>query len=98
MPRKPPIADEATADDDEPAEVEPPAEAGEQSDKEPAEVTAEKPEDEAGAPDTESAPETADDGVNGSESSNGGLRNRRQSGKMSLRRRKRSRGGVAVDD
>lgn len=92
------IADEPTADDAEPAEVEPPAEAGQQSDEEPAEVIAEKPDDEAGTPDTESEPKTAEDGVNGSESSNGGLRNRRQSGKMSLRRRKRSRGGVAVDD
>lgn len=95
-------ADEAIVDDDEPTdeptEVEPPAEADEQSDKEPAEVTAEKPDDDAGATDTETEPKTADDGVNGSESSNGGLRNRRQSGKMSLRRRKRSRGGVAVDD
>ena len=36
--------------------------------------------------------------VNGAESTNGGLRNRRAPGKISLRKRRRSRGGVAVDD
>lgn len=89
--------DEDTTDDGpEPAEVEPPAEAGEQSDEKPAEITAENPDDDADVV-AESEP-TTDETVNGTESSNGGLRNRRQSGKMSLRRRKRSRGGVAVDD
>jgi hypothetical protein len=87
----------ATDDGTEPAELEPPAEADEQSEEQPAEVTAEKPDDEDAAG-TESERKTDDDAVNGAESSNGGLRNRRQSGKMSLRRRKRSRGGVAVDD
>jgi hypothetical protein len=94
--------DEAT---DEPAETDAPTEAIE----EPAEVTAEESEDvaEATATDTATEPEAADaeadtaddtDDVAGSEPTNGGLRNRRQSGKISLRKRKRSRGGVAVDD
>jgi hypothetical protein len=73
----------AKPDDDEPAKPDAPAEA----DEEPAEVAAEEPQE---ADDTD----TTDD----AESTDGGLRNRRQSGKMSLRRRKRSRGGVAVDD
>ncbi len=41
---------------------------------------------------------TGDSGAVDSESTNGGLRNRRAGGKISLRRRKRSRGGVAIDD
>lgn len=97
--------DGATDDDtddaaDEPAEADAPTEAGD----EPAEVTAEESEDDAEAADTATEPEADDaeaddtDDVNGSESTNGGLRNRRQSGKISLRKRKRSRGGVAVDD
>jgi hypothetical protein len=91
--------DETTTDDGaEPAEVEAPAEADEQSGEQPAEVTAEKPDDEADAADTESEPKTDADTVDAAKASNGGQRNRRQSGKMSLRRRKRSRGGVAVDD
>ena len=89
-----PADDEAaTADGDEPTEAEKPAEATESAD-EPAEVTAE---DDTSAAGTEAE---ADDAVTdeGADSTDGGLRNRRQSGKISLRKRKRSRGGVAVED
>ncbi|OBA96506.1 hypothetical protein A5662_17695 [Mycobacteriaceae bacterium 1482268.1] len=57
----------------------------------PAEVTAETPEksDES---------ETSEESENGADSADGGLRNRRSSGKLGLRKRRRSRGGVAVDD
>jgi hypothetical protein len=97
-----------TADDDattgEPTESEQSA---------PAEVTAETSEDDAKAeevppeaesePAAESGPESeskaeASDEDNGAESTNGGLRNRRSPGKIGLRKRKRSRGGVALDD
>jgi hypothetical protein len=90
-------ADEATtADDDEPSGAEAPAESEEQPSEEPAEVTAETSEDD-GADAVET--ETDDsDAFNGSDSTNGGLRNRRAGGKISLRKRRRSRGGVAVDD
>jgi hypothetical protein len=82
---------EAPPEAEAPAESEAPAEAETPADEKPAEVTAEKPE--------EAPPETGTpDEVNGDESTDGGLRNRRTSGKISLRRRKRSRGGVAVDD
>jgi hypothetical protein len=84
----PPETEEATADDSEPAE--------EQADEPPAEVTAEKEDDAAGTETPAKAEET--DAVTGDEWANGGLRNRRTSGKISLRKRKRSRGGVAVDD
>ncbi len=96
-----PDEDQATAaDDDEPSDAEAPAESEEQPSEEPAEVTAEvtaeKPEDD-GADAGESKTDDTD-AVNGSESTNGGLRNRRAGGKISLRKRRRSRGGVAVDD
>jgi hypothetical protein len=78
--------EETTSDEsDEASEADEPAESDEQHEKEPAEVTAEKTED------------NASDVVDGAET-NGGLRNRRTSGKITLRRRKRSRGGVAVED
>ena len=74
--------------------AEAPAESEEQPSQEPAEVTAETSKD-----DDADAVETDDsDAVNGSENTNGGLRNRRAGGKISLRKRRRSRGGVAVDD
>jgi hypothetical protein len=96
-----------TADDDattgEPTESEQSAE--------PAEVTAETSEDDAKAeeapPEAESEPAAeseaaseakASDEDNGAESTNGGLRNRRSPGKIGLRKRRRSRGGVALDD
>ncbi len=86
--------DEATSDvSDEPAETEEPAESEEQ----PAEVTAEETEVDTPAEETTPEEDTSDE-VNGAEKTNGGLRNRRAPGKISLRRRKRSRGGVAVDD
>jgi hypothetical protein len=94
--------DEATATEEtsDEAEDEP---ASEESEEEPAEVTAgvEEPEstveevipaDEA--PDDH--PETPEDEAE--EPANGKLRNRRPSGKTSPRRRRRLRGGVAVDD
>jgi hypothetical protein len=77
------------------------------ADDKPAEVTAEEPESAAEAltskaaeeapaedkGDDESADEPAE-----AESTNGKLRNRRPSGKETPRRRRRSRGGVAVED
>jgi hypothetical protein len=87
--------DEAEADDGEPSEAEAPAESEEPA-EEPAEVKAETPEDDTDA--SESKPEAAtSDEVNGAESANGGLRNRRTPGRISLRKRRRSRGGVALD-
>ena len=91
------VDDDVTSEDgDEPPEVEEPAESSEQPEGEPAEVTAEKADDEAAAP-SESEPDASAD-LNGAEDTSGGLRNRRSSGKISLRKRKRSRGGVALDD
>lgn len=94
---------EAETTEAETAEPEAPAEPEEeQTDKEPAEVNAEKsdaPAEKSEDAAEDSGPEAdAADQVDGSEATNGGLRNRRTSGKMTLRRRKRSRGGVAVDD
>ena len=66
------------------------------SEDQPAEVTAEKSEDDG--PTTGEAEADASDQVIGSEATNGGPRNRRTSGKIPLRKRRRSRGGVAVDD
>ncbi len=97
-----PVAAEESDAADEPATVEETAEADVPTEtvEEPAEVTAEDSDDAAEPTDTAAEPEVAepDEDVNGSESTSGGLRNRRQSGKISLRKRKRSRGGVAVDD
>jgi hypothetical protein len=92
------VTDEATTSDesDEASEAEEPAEADEQREEEPAEVTAEETADDASAEGVNSE-EDASDVVDGAET-NGGLRNRRTSGKITLRRRKRSRGGVAVED
>jgi hypothetical protein len=95
-----PTEDDATTEDDavdddattadEPAEPE--------QSEEPAEVTAETSEDEATAEPAETEAEVSVD-ANGAESANGtGLRNRRSPGKISLRKRRRSRGGVALDD
>lgn len=80
-------AEDEEAEGDEPTET--PTEAVEQPDEEPAEVTAETPDE----PDNDGSDEASED-----ESAEGGLRNRRTSSKITLRRRKRSRGGVAVDD
>ena len=86
------VADATTAD-----EAEEPAEADEQPAE--AEVSAEEADEEDVAAAPEAAPDTEEtDEVSADESTNGGLRNRRASGKISLRKRKRSRGGVAVDD
>jgi hypothetical protein len=101
---------ESTAADDDATTGEPPE--SEQS-AEPAEVTAETSEDDAKAeevppeaesepaaesgPESESEAEASDEG-NGAESTNGGRRNRRSPGKIGLRKRRRSRGGVALDD
>jgi hypothetical protein len=88
--------DETTSDDgDAPSE----AEESTKSEGEPAEVTAEA----AGEPGDDTSEETeseesASDEVNGAESTNGRLRNRRSPAKISLRKRRRSRGGVAVED
>ena len=98
------IAEESAVDDvvtsedgDEPAEAEEPAETSEQPEGEPAEVTAGKADDDEAAEPSESEKDASAD-LNGAEDTSGGLRNRRSSGKISLRKRKRSRGGVALDD
>lgn len=89
--------DEATADDgDAPSDGEEPVETEDLPDEQPVEVTAEKAEDDDAATRVDDVEDS--DQINGSESTNGGLRNRRTSGKISLRKRRRSRGGVAVDD
>jgi hypothetical protein len=91
--------DEATVGGDETPETEAPTESEEQQSDEPAEVTAEPAGDDHTETETESDTETDDTGAaNGSESASGGLRNRRAGGKIGLRKRRRSRGGVAVDD
>lgn len=95
--------EETTADDSEPAEVqapaeaEAPAEADEQADEQPAEVSAEKADEDAAETEADPTSEVPDE-ADGDDATAGGLRNRRASGKITLRRRKRSRGGVAVDD
>jgi hypothetical protein len=92
--------EETTSDDgDEPAEAEEPAQSEDESKPEPAEVTAEESTDAATDDDEKTTPEADDsDQVNGADSTNGGLRNRRAGGKISLRKRRRSRGGVALED
>jgi hypothetical protein len=91
--------DEATAAaDDEASDADAPAESEEQPSEESTEVTAEKSEDEDDGADAVTGESDDSDAVNGSESIDGGLRNRRAGGKISLRKRRRSRGGVAVDD
>lgn len=94
-----------TATEAEAVEGDEPVEAVEQPDEEPARVTAEaaddEPADESDESDDKPAEESETDDseeAGSDESAGGGLRNRRTSGKMTLRRRKRSRGGVAVDD
>jgi hypothetical protein len=87
---------ETSSDDgDAPSEAEESTESGDKA----AEVTAEAA-DETGddTSDETEAEESTSDEVNAVERTNGGLRNRRSSGKISLRKRRRSRGGVAVDD
>ncbi len=97
-------AEEAVADEDESASDDQDAPAGAEesaeSEEEPAQVTAEageKADVEASADESESEEDTSDK-HDGAEKTNGGLRNRRAPGKVTLRRRKRSRGGVAVED
>jgi hypothetical protein len=84
--------EEAADQGDEPSETKP-AESKEQTEEAPAEVTASVngSADEAGPAEETPADE--------SDTSSGGLRNRRPAGKTSgWRRRRRSRGGVAVED
>jgi hypothetical protein len=90
----------ATSDGgDESTEDEAPVETEVKPEEEPAEVTAEKSADDAAVDEPETEPETVAAGeADDAEPTNGGLRNRRASGKISLRKRRRSRGGVAVDD
>ncbi len=85
-----------SAESDEQSEAEEPAESHEQLEEEPAEVTAEKSADDAPNDEVKSEDDASD--VVDEAETNGGLRNRRTSGKITLRRRKRSRGGVAVED
>jgi hypothetical protein len=86
--------DEETSDEgEEPSETEEPAESEEQTEDEPAEVTAAT---DASADEAAVADETPADEA---DTSSGGLRNRRPAGKTAgWRRRRRSRGGVAVED
>lgn len=86
-------AEAAVGESGEPSETEEPAE----SEDKPAEVTGEKTDADTSAEETPSDENTSDK-VDGSEESNGRLRNRRAPGKITLRRRRRSRGGVAVED
>jgi hypothetical protein len=101
--------EEASAEDtsaEEAAEDEAPegeaAEADEaEPEDEPAEVTAAAGEPESTVDEPESTPEepeSAADEEPADEATNGKLRNRRPSGKTSPRRRRRLRGGVAVED
>jgi hypothetical protein len=96
--------DDATVTDDEASETKAPAEPEEPQSDEPAEVTAEKAGNDDSLAETHTEPEPEDTETGGtgaaevSESANGGLRNRRAGGKIGLRKRRRSRGGVAVDD
>jgi hypothetical protein len=96
--------DDATVTDDEASETKAPAEPEEPQSDEPAEVTAEKAGNDDTLTETHTEPEPEDTETGGtgaaevSESANGGLRNRRAGGKIGLRKRRRSRGGVAVDD
>lgn len=94
-PSEPAASDESdeTTESEETTEAE---ETPESADDEPAEVTAEKAEEPAAA--EESEPEDVSEQDDDAEATDGGLRNRRTSGRITLRRRKRSRGGVAVDD
>lgn len=88
-----PAEDQEPQPDGEPAESEEPAEA---TTEKPAEVTAEKPDDVEPEPQADAADQA--DPVAEDAEGDGGLRNRRASGKITLRRLRRSRGGVAVDD
>ncbi len=95
--------EEAAADDGESTseDSDAPSEAEEstESEEQPAEVTA----DAAAGPADDTAEESesgdvASDEVSGAEETNGRLRNRRSPGKISLRKGRRPRGGVAVED
>jgi hypothetical protein len=89
--------DAETKSDD--GDAPPEAEESTESEDKPAEVTAEPADESAdGTAEEAASQESASDEVNGAEKANGRLRNRRSPGKMSLRKRRRSRGGVAVED
>jgi hypothetical protein len=94
--------DEATATEETSDEAEDqPAEADEaetQEVEQPAEVTAAVEEPESTADEVPPSDETETPEDAAEEPANGKLRNRRPSGKTSPRRRRRLRGGVAVDD
>jgi hypothetical protein len=92
-----PEADDEVASEDE-TEESPASESESESDEKPAEVTteAEEPESTADEPEQASEDEASDTGE--PESTNGKLGNHRPSGKGSPRRRRRLRGGVAVED
>jgi hypothetical protein len=89
--------DEATATEEtsDEAEEEP---ATDEAEEEPAEVTAAVEEPESTAEEVPPADETETPEDEAEEPANGKLRNRRPSGKTSPRRRRRLRGGVAVED
>jgi hypothetical protein len=89
--------DEATATEEtsDEADEEP---ASEEAEEEPAEVTAAVEEPESTADEVPPADEAETPEDEAEEPANGKLRNRRPSGKTSPRRRRRLRGGVAVED
>jgi hypothetical protein len=96
---------EESADETE-AEAEPQDETAEDAEEQPAEVTAEAEEPESSAEELTSTVEDdapteqaqPDEDESPGKATNGALRNRRPSGKAAPRRRRRLRGGVAVED
>jgi hypothetical protein len=92
------VPDDEVASEDESEET-----LGDESDEKPAEVTAEagEPESTASEPEPSAQEEPAADETSDTtepETTNGKLGNRRPSGKTAPRRRRRLRGGVAVED
>ena len=92
-----PEAEDEVASEDETEES---PESESESDEKPAEVTTEAEEPESTAEEPEATAEAEDEAsdTGESESTNGKLGNHRPSGKTSPRRRRRLRGGVAVED
>jgi hypothetical protein len=89
--------EEAAAEADE-VEAQEEAESEEEAEQEPADVTAVDDEVTPTAEDEPPTEEDKSDDEPAEEATNGKLRNRRPSGKTSPRRRRRLRGGVAVED
>jgi len=88
----PEIEGEATTEDESEEDAE------SESDEKPAEITTEAEEPESTAEEPEAAAEDEASDAGEPETTNGKLGNRRPSGKTAPRRRRRLRGGVAVED